>query len=745
MVLVVLLAMTVGAAHVSAHSLCPRPGDIGSLAVAAQMIGGRIKPGRLFMYTYDGIGNRQWAVMGTPGGGSSQTKTAYTTNSKNQLTQAVNPGVAHVSGYAPADSRVEITYDTDTFAAVREGTYWYAAVPVDNSAAAVCASIHVTVIDEAGSVSHQETITRLVPKAVETISYDPRGNQTEDSIWEYTWDAMDRLTAVEMKEVTGADRVKVEFQYDFFGRRATKEVYSYNDGWVPEYTRKFIWAGWLLQAETNGDDELIRSYVWGRDVSGGVGGAAGIGGLLAVRTHNPATGAVTATYWVASDEHGNVTGLVKAAAGTGGRETVAAFEYGPYGQLLAVDAGAGAGVTNNTPTALCPFLYSSKYYDEEIGLYYYGYRYYDPRTGRWLNRDPLAERGGFNLYQFCFGEPIGWLDPLGWAGWREWARTIIRSGVCPIGGALELGLGCSDAQWARTGKAHIGAFQDAAAGRVYDSTVGMAENYVRTAVSEAKDKPYLLACPVALGMRTQQKAFAEPLAGSLVGAGSKVKDAYDKDGLVGAYLQMRREEARLTPVVSGVVDAGEQWAKDGHWSIEATEHLGEAGGDAALLVGTYAASELLEMALAPKTLARKPTLDQRINARAGSKPQSLSVREAGTGSRSLPEAKRLRAPQRLTPPENAKARNLFKRNKYAAKRAWEEREGKEWPTDEYGQDWPAEHTPALKEGGDPMHVTPRDPGLPDPHNIPGPDGLTDYQRWGAEGTPARQAKRNGGV
>ncbi|HET6427633.1 MAG TPA: hypothetical protein VFJ30_04440, partial [Phycisphaerae bacterium] len=150
-----------------------------------------------------------------------------------------------------------------TRAAVRDGEYWYAAVAVNNSSGPVAASIHVTVIDEAGVVTHQETITRLVPKAVETISYDPRGNKWQDSIWTYTWDAMDRLTAVEMKEIAGADRVKVEFQYDFFGRRATKKVYSHNgSAWVLEYTRKFIWSGWLLQAETNGDDKLIRSYVW---------------------------------------------------------------------------------------------------------------------------------------------------------------------------------------------------------------------------------------------------------------------------------------------------------------------------------------------------------------------------------------------------------------------------------------------------------------------------------------------------
>jgi hypothetical protein len=38
-----------------------------------------------------------------------------------------------------------------------------------------------------------------------------------------------------------------------------------------------------------------------------------------------------------------------------------------------------------------------------------------------------------------------------------------------------------------------------------------------------------------------------------------------------------------------------------------------------------------------------------------------------------------------------------------------------------------------------MTVTPRDPGALDPHNIPGADGLTDYQRWGALGTAERIA------
>ena len=47
-------------------------------------------------------------------------------------------------------------------------------------------------------------------------------------------------------------------------------------------------------------------------------------------------------------------------------------------------------------------------------LYYYGYRYYDPETGGWLNRDPIEERGGVNLYGFVFNSPYNGIDRLGW-------------------------------------------------------------------------------------------------------------------------------------------------------------------------------------------------------------------------------------------------------------------------------------------------------------------------------------------
>ena len=47
------------------------------------------------------------------------------------------------------------------------------------------------------------------------------------------------------------------------------------------------------------------------------------------------------------------------------------------------------------------------------GLTYYGYRYYDSELGRWLNRDPIEEDGGYNIYGFIFNNSVNQFDYLG--------------------------------------------------------------------------------------------------------------------------------------------------------------------------------------------------------------------------------------------------------------------------------------------------------------------------------------------
>jgi RHS repeat-associated protein len=44
------------------------------------------------------------------------------------------------------------------------------------------------------------------------------------------------------------------------------------------------------------------------------------------------------------------------------------------------------------------------------GVRYYGYRYYDPVTGRWPSRDPIGEQGGVNLYGMVGNDAVGRFD-----------------------------------------------------------------------------------------------------------------------------------------------------------------------------------------------------------------------------------------------------------------------------------------------------------------------------------------------
>ena len=80
------------------------------------------------------------------------------------------------------------------------------------------------------------------------------------------------------------------------------------------------------------------------------------------------------------------------------------YEYSPFGEVI---RSSGVYADANT------FCFSTKYLDVETGFYYYGFRYYDPVTGRWLNRDPLGEAGGLNLYGFVGNDPINSIDLLG--------------------------------------------------------------------------------------------------------------------------------------------------------------------------------------------------------------------------------------------------------------------------------------------------------------------------------------------
>jgi len=127
-------------------------------------------------------------------------------------------------------------------------------------------------------------------------------------------------------------------------------------------------------------------------------------------------GNVTQNFYPAYDGNGNVTALIDNAA-----TVVATYHYDAYGNLLSSTGGTTA--TEN------PYRFSTKPLDNLTGLYYYGYRFYDPVTGRWLSRDPIGERGGIKLYVFCYNSAFYWGDYLGadpreFDNWNNLSRPI---------------------------------------------------------------------------------------------------------------------------------------------------------------------------------------------------------------------------------------------------------------------------------------------------------------------------------
>jgi RHS repeat-associated protein len=254
------------------------------------------------------------------------------------------------------------------------------------------------------TTTHNTTPTTYTPNALNQyaqvgpsmFTYDSDGNLLTDGSRAYTYDAENRLTTV-----SSNNTLLVSNAYDHHSRRILKTT--------PTATTTYLYDNWNFLLETvdysnNTTDEF--EYFWGKDLSDTFQGAGGVGGLLAV-CYN---GNYDFPFY---DHNGNITDYVDAYG-----FPVAHYEYDAFGNTL-VKTGSMADVFRHR--------FSTKYYDPETGLYYYGYRYYCPILRRWLNCDPLGEEGGLNLYAFCVNNPLNKWDYWGMSAyWDNYPKYTQR-------------------------------------------------------------------------------------------------------------------------------------------------------------------------------------------------------------------------------------------------------------------------------------------------------------------------------
>ena len=249
----------------------------------------------------------------------------------------------------------------------------------------------LTAVVTAGGLTQTTSVLQTLPATV-ALRYDADGNLTWDGLLAYTYDGADELTAV-----TLTNGWKTGYVYDGLGRRRIRRDYTWtNSAWAETNKVHYVYDGMSVIQERNSNNVPLVTYTRGIGLSSH--SAATAEGLLARTDANgPA--------YYHTDGNGNVTALVNASGAV-----VAKYLYDSFGNTLGM---WGSLATANT------YRFSSKEVDARTGQYYYGYRWYYPNLQRWLNRDPIQEAGGINLYGFVGNGPINYADSFGLSAWPK--------------------------------------------------------------------------------------------------------------------------------------------------------------------------------------------------------------------------------------------------------------------------------------------------------------------------------------
>ncbi len=223
----------------------------GELSAAGTFLGavtsGQSAPlsARKHEFDYDGIGNRKWSNTS----GNATLRDNYSVNELNQYTQRENNTLA--VGGTVADANIKVAAgDTAVALAGRRGRHWGDSITAENWVAPFHGTLRIHAVNPTTNTRTQLDRIAFLPPAVQAMTYDPDGNLTNDGVWVYTWDAENRLGALETTAnavAGGMAPQRIEFAYDHLHRRVEKKVRGgWNGNTFTSVTaqRRYLYDGW---------------------------------------------------------------------------------------------------------------------------------------------------------------------------------------------------------------------------------------------------------------------------------------------------------------------------------------------------------------------------------------------------------------------------------------------------------------------------------------------------------------------